>query len=257
MPDNNIPLAEFLEEKYQQYHSHSFVEHDPVYVPHQFSKKEDIEIAGFFAATLAWGQRPVIIRNSLALMKNMDNSPYDFILNHEDKDLDFFRHFVHRTFNGEDCLYFIESIKNICLRYQSPGSLFENLFLKHRDMSLVLADFRSIFFSIPHPARTKKHIANPLANASAKRLNMYLRWMVRKSDGMVDFGLWESIPASALFIPLDVHSARVARKLGLLARKQNDWKAVKELTENLKSFDPEDPVKYDYALFGLGVFENF
>ena len=250
-----VQLAEFLEEKYHQYHSHSFIELDPVYVPHQYSKKEDIEISGFFAATLAWGQRPVIIRNSLKLMEQMDNSPFDFIINHNPGDLEFFKHFVHRTFNGDDCLFFIQALKNICIKYKSLGNLFEQLWTEYQNMGDVLAAFRSIFFSIPHPARTKKHVANPQANASAKRLNMFMRWMVRK--GNVDFGLWESIPSSALFMPLDVHSARVARKLGLLARKQNDWKAVKELTENLKSFDPKDPVKYDYALFGLGVFEKF
>ena len=251
-------LKEFLEEKYDQYNRLSFIETDPVSIPHQFTKKEDIEIAGFLSATIAWGQRPTIIRNAQRLMQRMDMSPHQFIMNAREKDLAPFKDFVHRTFNGTDCIYFIRALAHI---YKAHGGL-ENVFSStvqrtDEDLKNAIIHFRETFFSIPHPARTTKHISNPGDNSSAKRINMYLRWMVRSDKRKVDFGLWKKIKPSQLSCPLDVHSGNVARKLKLLKRTQNDWKAVDELTRNLKKMDPADPVKYDFALFGLGVFEGF
>lgn len=263
-------LKEFLEEKYNRYNRLDFIDSDPVSIPHQFSKKEDIEIAGFLAATIAWGQRVTIINNANKLMKLMDNSPYDFVMNAKEKDFRRFENFKHRTFNGIDAAFFIKSLQNI---YKRHGGL-QKAFLFGSDsfdqeqkinIQASITHFRSVFFSIPYPVRTGKHVSNPSENSSAKRLCMYLRWMVRNDKRGVDFGLWYNagrkknmLPATALLMcPLDVHTGNVARKLGLLRRTQNDWKAVEELTNNLKKFDPIDPVKYDFALFGLGVFEKF
>ncbi|MEE4197512.1 MAG: TIGR02757 family protein [Bacteroidales bacterium] len=250
-------LKDFLDEKYEHYNQPQFIDTDPVQIPHLFAEDQDREIAGFLAATIAWGQRTTILKNMVRLLNLMDNAPYDFILNHQPPDLDRFRHFKHRTFNGEDCTFFIRSIRNICINHGGLGVLFQDLYLRHQNIFDVLVDFRKVFFELSFPERTKKHVANVLRGASAKRLNMYLRWFVRKDHRGVDFGLWNRIPARSLFIPLDVHTGNVARKLGLLQRKQNDWKAVDELTGRLRTFDPEDPVKYDFALFGLGVYENF
>jgi uncharacterized protein (TIGR02757 family) len=251
-----IPASElqsFLEEKYIKYNRLDFIESDPISIPHQFTKKEDIEIAGFLAATIAWGQRVTIINNANKLMKLMGNSPHDFILSAKEKDFKRFDGFVHRTFNGTDVAFFMKSLKNI---YVKHGGL-EKVFSKP-NCSDAIMNFRTTFFSIEHPHRTMKHVSSPAANSSAKRLCMYLRWMIRKDKQGVDFGIWNSnlIP-SDLMCPLDVHSGNVARKLGLLKRTQNDWKAVDELTINLRKFDAKDPVKYDFALFGLGVFEKF
>ena len=263
-------LKDFLEEKYDKYNRIAFIESDPISIPHQFTKKEDIEIAGFLAATIAWGQRVTIINNANKLMKLMDKSPFDFVMNVKEKDFKRFVDFKHRTFNGVDVIFFMKSLQNI---YKKHGGL-QNVFgfnTKHssmteRNLQNSITNFRTIFFSIPHPARTTKHISNPSENSSAKRLNMYLRWMVRSDKRGVDFGLWANpssftknnfINSSQLMCPLDVHSGNVARKLGLLNRTQNDWKAVEELTNNLKKMDANDPVKYDFALFGLGVFEKF
>ncbi len=251
-----IDLKKFLDEKVDLYNRPEFIEADPISIPHRFSKKEDIGISGFFAATIAWGQRPVILKNANQLMEMMDNSPHDFILNHSKKELKPFSTFVHRTHNGTDCIYFISSLKNIYNKHGGLEKVFTDGFTT-ATAAYSITKFRELFFSIPHPSRTKKHIADPLANSSAKRLCMYLRWMVRKDKRGVDFGIWKNILPSQLACPLDLHSARVARSLSLLARKQNDWKAVMELTEKLKQFDPVDPVKYDFALFGLGINENF
>jgi uncharacterized protein (TIGR02757 family) len=248
-------LKDFLEEKTDKYNRPFFIESDPISIPHQYSKKEDIEIAGFLAATIAWGQRATIINNANRLMKLMDNSPHEFILNAGKKDITKFEGFVHRTFNSTDLIFFIHSLQNI---YRKHGGL-EKVFntTEKKDMLLHSIDnFRNIFFSIPHPDRTKKHVSSPMGNSSAKRICMYLRWMARKDKKGVDFGIW-ALPAPELMCPLDVHSGNVARKLGLLARTQNDWKAVKELTASLRAMDPKDPVKYDFALFGLGAFEKF
>ena len=253
-------LHDFLEKKQDQYNRIDFIPSDPISIPHQFTKKEDIEIAGFLSATIAWGQRVTIINNGKRLMQLMDNSPHDFILNFAEnkKTYSQFSKFVHRTFNGEDLLFFILALQNI---YKHRGGL-EGAFLKgfqkgDSDLKNSIIHFRNLFFEISHPQRTLKHVSNPNDNSAAKRINMYLRWMVRNDKRGVDFGLWKKIPASVLSCPLDVHSGNVARKLGLLSRKQNDWKATAELTKMLKTFDAKDPVKYDFALFGLGVFEGF
>jgi uncharacterized protein (TIGR02757 family) len=248
-------LKDFLDAKLDQYNNTSFIENDPVYIPHQFYKKEDIEISGFLVATIAWGQRPVIIKNGLKIMQLMDHEPYNFILNHSVKELNRFDTFCHRTFNSTDTQYFIIALKNIYKKHNGLHSVFKQKINSGMESSMIY--FRKIFFELKHEKRTEKHLADVAANAAAKRLNMFLRWMVRKDNRMVDFGIWNDLGAQNLFCPLDVHSARVARKLGLLKRKQNDFKAVQELTFNLRKFDANDPVKYDYALFGLGVFEKF
>lgn len=251
-------LKDFLEEKFFFYNNPKFVETDPVSIPHQFTKKEDIEIAGFLAATIAWGQRITILRNAGKLIHWMDLDPHQFILNFKATDLKPFRTFIHRTFQPEDCLYYMASLQNIYRNHEGLSNLFEPLASgkKHRvDAAIIHA--RQIFFELPHSKRIEKHFADPFAGSAAKRLNMFLRWMVRQDNAGVDFGIWNKISPSTLICPLDVHSGRVARKLGLLMRKQNDWNAAVELTNNLKKFDPVDPVKYDFALFGLGVFEKF
>ncbi|MDQ3046902.1 MAG: TIGR02757 family protein [Bacteroidota bacterium] len=245
-------LKSFLEEKLDKFNRPSFIESDPISIPHQFTKKEDIEISGFLAATIAWGQRVTIINNAKKLIGLMDQAPHDFILNAKEKDLIKLEHFVHRTFNGTDLKFFIRSLQNI---YRHEGGL-EQAF-KGDDAFSSIMNFRELFFSIPYPPRSGKHVSNPLANSSAKRLCMFLRWMIRKDKRGVDFGIWSVLKPSQLMCPLDVHSGNVARKLGILIRSQNDWKAVVELTAFLKTLDSKDPVKYDIALFGLGVFEKF
>jgi uncharacterized protein (TIGR02757 family) len=246
-------IKEFLDEKYEQYNRPDFIETDPIKIPHIFSDHRDIEIAGFFASTIAWGNRNTIIKNGLQLMQLMDNSPYDFIINSDDNDYRYFRDFKHRTFNNHDTVYFIKSLKNIYNKYGSIKSLFENSYKKSGDLKDAIVDFRRVFFEIPPPQRTLKHVSDVAKKAAAKRINMFLRWMVRKDRCGVDFGIWNNIPSSALYIPLDVHTGSVSRKLGLLKRQQNDWPAVDELTAILRTFDKDDPVKYDFALFGLGI----
>jgi uncharacterized protein (TIGR02757 family) len=250
-------LKDFLDEKVEKYNRPDFIGSDPVSIPHQFSKKEDIEIAGFLAATIAWGQRVTIINNANKLMNLMDHSPYDFVMSAKEKDLKSVEGFVHRTFNSTDVVFFIKSLHNI---YKKHGGL-QIAFKIEKGENLLtsITNFRHLFFSIPHPSRTGKHVSNPAENSSAKRLCMYLRWMVRKDKKGVDFGIWDkgNLNPSILMCPLDVHSGNVARKLGLLQRTQNDWKAVEELTVNLRKLDAKDPVKYDFALFSLGVFEKF
>jgi uncharacterized protein (TIGR02757 family) len=246
-----------LDEKAVLYNSPLFIETDPIQIPREFSKKEDIEISAFLTATIAWGQRPVIIKNAAKLIRMMDNSPFEFISKSTEKDFLVFKNFKHRTFNDEDCRYFILSLQNI---YRNQGGLqkvFETGYQKDGTIKNALAGFYSVFFEPEGLYRTRKHVSNVAAGAAAKRLNMFLRWMVRKDRAGVDFGLWGGIPASDLMLPLDVHSGTIARKLGLLTRKQNDWKAVEEVTANLRGFDLDDPIKYDFALFGLGAFENY
>lgn len=250
---NKQEIYQLLEEKYDQFNRKSFIASDPISIPHLFSKKADIEIAGFLAATIAWGQRKTIINNANKLVKLMDNSPYDFVLNHTNKDLNRFNEFKHRTFNSIDICYFITSLKNI---YNKHNGL-EGVFSEKEEMQNAIYYFKTIFFELEHPNRTTKHVSDPLKNSAAKRINMFLRWMVRNDKRGVDFGVWENINPKNLMCPLDVHSGNVARKLGLLKRSQNDWKAVVELTDKLKEFDEKDPVKYDFSLFGLGVFEKF
>lgn len=250
-------IRDFLNEKAEKYNHPDFIETDPIQIPHLFSDKNDIEIAAFFASTIAWGQRVTIIKNMHKLIALMDHSPYDFIMNSSEKDLNRFDYFKHRTFNGEDCKFFVRSIKNIYKRHNGLGNLFQKIYMEQNNIFNTLISFREVFFDIKHPLRTQKHVSSVLKGSSAKRLNMFLRWMVRDDNKGVDFGLWDKISMSDLFLPLDVHTGNVARKLGLLKRKQNDWKAVAEITSVLRDFDPKDPVKYDFALFGLGVFEKF
>ena len=248
-------LFDFLEAKYEQYNRSEFIKTDPVSVPHRFTRKEDIEIAAFLTATISWGNRISIVKDADKLLSMMEFSPYEFILQSDRSENKRFESFYHRTFNGKDCIFFIESLKNI---YQQHGGL-ESLFIPDDESGIkgVLCRFKTAFLEIDHPRRSEKHIADPCKGASAKRLLMFLRWMTRNDQRGVDFGLWNKISPSVLMCPLDIHSGNVARKLGLLKRKQNDWNAVEELTENLRQFDPADPVKYDFALFGLGVFERF
>ena len=249
-------LKTLLDERVRRFNKESFIETDPIQIPKRFEQKENIEIAGFLAATIAWGQRPTIIRNALQLVKLMGNDPYEFLLNTGEPDWACFAPFKHRTFNGTDCIFFLRSLKNIYLNHDGLESVFSIGYLKEQSITSALRYFRNIFFELPHEERTQKHVSNIDKGAAAKRLNMFLRWMVRKDESGVDFGLWNGIPMSALKIPLDVHTGTQARLLGLLTRTQNDWKAVEELTARLTAFDPNDPVKYDFALFGMGANGN-
>lgn len=248
-------LKEFLDEKVLTYNNLDFIDSDPIQIPHRFSLKEDIEIIGFLAATIAWGNRKMIIKNASRMTELLGNSPYDFVMNHTEDDLDNFDGFVHRTFNAEDFKFFIKSLKNI---YQNHNGLEAVLSTKEDDnYKLAIHNFKQIFFEIPYLDRTLKHVSDPLKNSASKRINMFLRWMVRDNKTGVDFGIWKTHSPAHLHCPLDVHSGNVARKLGILKRKQNDWKALVELDTILRKFDKHDPVKYDFALFGLGVFEKF
>lgn len=250
-------IRELLEERTEKYNRPGFVENDPVSIPHRFNKKQDVEIAGLFAAVLAWGQRVTIIRKCSDLLARMDNAPHDFILHHKEKDLKSLQDFKHRTFNGTDTLYFIEFLKT---HYKQHTSL-ETLFTIPAGATTIqegLINFHRIFFSLEnHPARTKKHIPTPERKSTCKRMSMYLRWMVRADNKGVDFGIWRSISTSQLVCPCDLHVDRVARMLKLIVRKQTDWLTALELTENLRKLDPVDPVKYDFALFGLGIEEGW
>jgi uncharacterized protein (TIGR02757 family) len=250
---NDKELKEFLDEKYLKYNNTNFVETDPIQIPREFTKKENIEISAFLAATIAWGQRKTIINNAYKLVNWMDNDPLDFLMNAKDKDYLPFQDFKHRTFNGNDCIFFLKSLANI---YKKHGGL-EEIFSYGDTLHDGLINARKIFFSIEHPETSGRQFSNIEKKSAAKRLNMYLRWMVRKDEQGVDFGIWDKISPSQLYLPLDVHTASVGRKLELLTRKQNDWKAVEEITGRLRKFDVEDPVKYDFALFGLGAFEKF
>lgn len=250
-------LTEFLNEKVEQYNCIDFIESDPVSIPHKFSLKEDVEIAGFLAATIAWGQRKTIINNANKMVELMGNSPYDFVMEHKEKDLMKLNGFKHRTFNKDDFKFFIKSLKKI---YQNHNGLEAVFNVPNKGTMLPgIENFRNIFFEVAKEEnnRTFKHVSSPLKGSAAKRINMFLRWMVRQDKKGVDFGIWKSISPSVLSCPLDVHSGNVARKLGLLKRTQNDWKALTELDEALRKMDSKDPVKYDFALFGLGVFEGF
>lgn len=249
-------LKEFLDSKVLQYNNSKFIESDPIQIPHRYTLKEDIEISSFLTATIAWGNRKMIINNSKQMMELLGNSPYDFVMSHDRNDLDRLDGFVHRTFNSEDLKYFLKSLKNIYSNHQGMESIFVDHATKSSIQSAI-HEFKTVFFSIDHPIRTQKHVGDPNKGSAAKRLNMMLRWLIRDDDAGVDFGLWKSISPSILSCPLDVHSGNVARKLQLLSRKQNDAKALFELDTALRELDPLDPVKYDFALFGLGVFEGF
>lgn len=249
-------LKLFLDEKVEMYNRPIFLDSDPIQIPHRFSQKEDIEISAFLTATIAWGNRKSIINNAHKLMVLMGESPYDFVLNHTSGSLEKLDGFVHRTFNAADVNYFIKALKHV---YTEHDGL-EHVFTKHQSINSLqpaISKFKELFFELPHEQRTMKHVSDPLKGSAAKRINMFLRWMVRDAKTHVDFGLWKNISPAKLSCPLDVHSGNVARKLKLLKRKQNDAKAVAELDINLRKLDPLDPVKYDFALFGLGVFEGF
>ncbi len=256
MNNLNPEIKEFLDEMVVKYNNPLFIESDPISIPHQYHLKEDIEISGFLISTIAWGNRTMIIRNGFKMMNLMGNSPYDFVMNHNEDDLERLDGFVHRTFNQIDFAYFIKALRHI---YRTTGGL-ETVFsqaLTATSTQPAISHFKQEFFSLPYPPRTLKHVSDPRNGSAAKRINMFLRWMVRKDQCGVDFGIWKSISPSQLSCPLDVHSGNVARKVGLLNRKQNDAKALEELDANLRMMDKKDPVKYDFALFGLGVFEKF
>lgn len=256
---NDRSLKDFLNRKVDAYDQPSFILTDPVCIPHLFKKKQDIEIAGFFAALFAWGNRTTIIQKAKELMQLMEMAPHDFILHCRDTDLKKLLAFKHRTFNATDLLYFIDFLK---FHYTGQASL-ETAFTQwmdpgDADVEKALTGFHHYFFSLEDsPARTRKHIATPEKGSTCKRLNMYLRWMVRRDKAGVDFGLWENISPAQLICPIDLHVARVAKRFNLLQRKQTDWQAALELTARLRLFDKKDPVKYDFALFGLGVIEKF
>jgi len=251
-------LKEFLELKARQYEAKPFISTDPIQIPHKFTKKEDIEISAFLTSVIAWGQRKTIINNANKLVELMGGSPHEFILNFREEDLAPFTHFVHRTFNGDDCIHFLNSLQKIYREKEGLENALAESFKKDKsEPGSGWARFKDVFFEPEHLKRSEKHLPNPLKGSAAKRMNMFLRWMVRSSDSSVDFGIWKKLSPDQLYIPLDVHTSTVARKLGLLKRKQDDWKAVVELTDKLRKFDPKDPVKYDFALFGLGAFEKF
>ena len=248
-------LKAFLEECVERYNVPGFVENDPIGIPHRFSRLQDIEITAFWAATLAWGQRKTIIQSAKSLIERMDGAPYDFILHHEERDRRRFEDFCHRTFQPLDTLYFLAFFQEYYRKHESLEMAFAQFLpwgAPHVEPAL--RGFHDLFFSLPDaPERTRKHVATPARKSTCKRLNMFLRWMVRNDGNGVDFGLWRQISPRQLLMPLDVHVEREARRLGLLQRKQTDWLAVLELTENLRRFDAEDPVKYDFALFGISV----
>ena len=245
-------IKSYLDQQYLKYNRIDFIENDPILIPHLFSKKEDIEISGFFAATFAWGQRITIINKAKLFLSLMDNAPHQFILQAKANDLKPFKKFVHRTFNGDDAIFLIKQLQTI---YQEKGSL-ETSFLRHhqpQQLHLTLASWKNELLKTAPEHHCKKHFGNPIENSTAKRLLMYFRWMVRKDKRGVDFGIWKQFNPSELYIPLDVHTGNVSRMLGLLKRQQDDWKAVEELTAALRKMDAADPIKYDFALFGTGV----
>jgi uncharacterized protein (TIGR02757 family) len=249
-------LKDFLDSKVLQYNTIDFIEPDPISVPHRYSLKEDIEIAGFLASSIAWGNRKMITKNGHRMMDLLGNSPYDFVMSHEDYQLERLNGFVHRTFNAEDFNHFIKALKHV---YTNRGGLQQIFVDNQTDTSLqpAIHALNEAFFEIPHLSRTRKHVADPNKGSVAKRINMCLRWFIRNDNMGVDLGIWDNISPSKLSCPLDVHSGNVARKLGLLNRKQNDSKALLELDNSLRLIDLSDPVKYDFALFGLGIFEGF
>ena len=246
-------LKNFLDEMYYKYNKLEFIEKDPIKIPHKFTRKKDIEVSAFLTSIIAWGNRKMIINNASKMMEIMGESPYDFVQNYSEKNINKIS-FVHRTFNSDDLIFFIKSLNNIFSKYDSLENLFELKF-EENNIFKSISRFRNVFFSIDHPKRTLKHISNPIKKSSCKRINMFLRWMVR--DCNVDFGIWKSIPKSKLSCPLDTHTLRISQKLGLVKRKTNDLLTLNELDKSLRSFDQEDPVKYDFALFGLGVENEF
>ena len=265
----NVDIQKMLDQKVKQYNRIEFIDKDPICIPHLFSKQQDIEIAGFFAAIFAWGNRTTIINKSKELLQRMDNAPFEFCMQHQEKDLNKLLGFVHRTFNDTDLLYCIEFFKYHYGKHESLETAFfvdvlHNIDQKNKQkneldaVEKALTHFQAYFFSLEEvPVRTKKHISSPLSGSTCKRLNMFLRWMIRKDKQGVDFGIWKKITPASLIIPIDVHVARVSRALGIIERKQTDWQTAIELTNYCRTLDPKDPVKYDFALFSLGVIEKF
>jgi len=252
---NPTDLKEFLDAKVILYNRPDFIENDPIQIPHQFTSKEDIEIAGFLAATIAWGNRKMIITNAKKMMDLLGNSPFDFVMNHSEAQLHHLDGFVHRTFNDTDFKQFITSLKHIYTHHNGLESVFYNQ--GNFNLQENISHFKKIFFEVDHPTRTQKHISDPVKGSAAKRINMFLRWMVRQDKNGVDLGIWSQISPAQLSCPLDVHSGNMARKLNILTRKQNDAKALLELDTFLRQLDSTDPAKYDFALFGLGAIEKF
>lgn len=257
---NQSDLKDFLNLKVEKYNNKKFIETDPIQIPHQILKigatQNDLEIISFLVATISWGNRKSIINNSNRLLSLMRHSPHEFVMNYSKKDFHQITGFVHRTFNDKDLHYFMLALQNIYKHHGGLESIFKNN-IKDHSLQFAIHEFKKLFFSLPHLKRTEKHVSDPVKNSAAKRINMFLRWMVRTDPNGVDFGIWKTIPMSVLSCPLDVHTGNVARKLGLISRKQNDAKALKELDQSLRILDKNDPVKYDFALFGLGVFESF
>jgi TIGR02757 family protein len=250
---NKDVVGDLLETLHNKYNNLDFIDSDPISIPHSFGSQENIEISGFFAATIAWGNRKAIVKSAMRMMQYMDNQPYDFVTTASEKELQHLSSYVYRTFNGQDFISFVRALRQFCVKFGSIGNFFENKFLETHDLRIVLSNFRSQFFSVEHEKHCEKHLSSIDKGAACKRLNMYLRWMVRKDNRGVDFGLWTKIPMSALFLPLDVHSGNTGRALGLLSRKQSDWKAVEEITQNLRQYDANDPTRFDFSLFGAGI----
>ena len=246
-------LRDLLEHLHDKYNRQEFIEPDPISIPHSFSDRDDKEVAGFLAAAIAWGNRKAIVRSAQRMMQYMDNTPADFVRNASQSELEHLQSYVHRTFNGQDFTDFVLCMRHIMEKYGGIGLFFENRYEATEDMAQVLSEFRREFFSAPHNQHCEKHLSSIDKGAACKRLNMYLRWFVRHDERGVDFGLWRKIPMSALYLPLDVHTGNMGRALGLLHRKQSDWKATAEITAALREFDPADPVRYDYSLFGAGI----
>ena len=246
-------LRDWLEFLHDKYNRPEFIESDPISIPHAFGDVRDREIAGFLAATIAWGNRKAIVRSARRMVEYMDGAPYDFVCNHTEQDLARLRTFVHRTFNGDDFVDFVRAMRSVCERYGSIGELFQSSYERLGSMVAVLSHVRKEFFSVEHDVHCEKHFSSIDKGAACKRLNMYVRWFVRHDDRGVDFGDWRRIPMSALYLPLDVHSGNMGRALGLLTRRQSDWRATEQITEALRQFDAEDPVRYDFSLFGAGI----
>ena len=250
-------LKSFLDEKYDQFNVSAFIDDDPVSIPHRYTSKADIEIAAFLTATISWGNRKAILKSANRMIELMDDAPYDFVMNFSPRDAKALKGFVHRTFNAEDLADFIRALKSLYEEQASMEYFFAQSIATNGNTAPAISAFKQRFFSAPHAARSEKHVSDPMSGSSAKRINMFLRWMVRKDNNAVDFGIWKNIAPAHLSIPLDVHSGNVARQLGMLTRKQNDARAVEELDSVLRKLDPADPVKYDYALFGLGAIEKW
>ncbi len=255
MTDSELQVL--LDESYEKYNTLDFIETDPIQVPHSFSKKENIEISAFLAATIAWGRRDMIIKNAWRMIKILDNNPYDFIMNATQKDFNSLERFVHRTFQHVDFVFFLQSLQNIYKNKNGLEDVFWQGYRKNKSIKEAIMNFREVFFELPAPDRTQKHVANVTRNSAAKRINLFLMWLIRHDKVGVHFGLWKKFNPADLMLPLDVHTANMSRALKLLQRKQNDWKAVVELTNNLKKFDANDPTKYDFAIFGLDLDKDF